>query len=67
MKSLFASKTFWYNALSALSLIFLLPEWQTLLGPDTIKYVLLANAVINIILRYVTDEPVKALSKTFTT
>lgn len=64
-KSIFASRTFWFNVLSGLSLFFLLPELQTLLGPNTLKYILLANAGVNIILRYVTEDPIRPISQTF--
>lgn len=64
-KSLFATRTFWFNVLSGLSLFFLLPELQGLLGPNTVKYVLLANAGINILLRYLTEEPVRPISQSF--
>lgn len=59
MQSIFSTRTFWYNALSAASLILLLPELQTLLGEHTIKYVVLANAIVNIFLRFITKEPVQ--------
>lgn len=58
MKSLFSSRTFIYNLLSGLSLFFLLPELQELVGPGYLKFVLLANATINIVLRYLTTQPV---------
>lgn len=64
-KSLFATRTFWFNVLSGLSLFFLLPDLQNLLGPNTVKYVLLANATVNIILRYLTEDPVKSISQSF--
>lgn len=58
MKSIFLSKTFWYNLLSGLALFFALPEFTNLFGPDTLRYVLLAHAAVNILLRYVTVAPV---------
>jgi len=65
MKNIFRTKTFWYNLLSGISLFVMLPELRDLLGPDTLKYVVLVNAGINIILRYVTEDPVKPISQSF--
>lgn len=54
-KSLFASKTFWVNVLSAgLELSQVLP-----IPPG---YLLLATNVINIALRVLTDQPVHVVS-----
>ena len=64
MKSLFATRSFWYNALSALSLILVLPELQSMVGTTGLRYIVLVNAIINIVLRYVTTTPVKSLKMT---
>ena len=57
-KSLFASKTFWVNLISGAVLFLALPELSTVLGPDAIRYTTLVQAVLNIVLRLVTVEPV---------
>jgi hypothetical protein len=51
VKSVFESKTVWMNALTALSVIFALPELHAVLGPNALVYVSLAQSLVNIILR----------------
>jgi hypothetical protein len=51
MKSVFESKTVWMNALTALSVIFALPELHAVLGPNALVYVSLAQSLVNIMLR----------------
>jgi hypothetical protein len=59
MKSAFASKTVWVNVLTALSVMFTLPELHAAFGPRALVYVSLAQAIINVILRVAfTVEPV---------
>lgn len=58
MKSLFASKTFWVNALTAVTVLAATPQLTDTLGPDTLKYLLLAQSVANVLLRLITTEPV---------
>lgn len=58
VKSIFKSKTFWFNTLAGLGAI--LVEVSNILpdvGLDP-KWVLFSVAIINIILRYVTTQPV---------
>lgn len=58
-KSLFASKTFYFNLLSGLALFFGLDELKAVLGESAVPYLSLAVAGINIVLRYVTVQPVE--------
>lgn len=56
MKSIFASKTFWFNALTGAADVighasgFIPPQYQ--------PYIMGASALINIGLRFVTSQPV---------
>jgi hypothetical protein len=56
------SKTFWVNAITALTAILALPELHRLLGAESLTFVVLAQSVLNIALRRFTSEPV-TLSK----
>jgi hypothetical protein len=59
MKSAWASKTVWVNILTALSVVFALPELHAVLGQHALVYVSLAQAILNVILRVAfTLEPV---------
>jgi hypothetical protein len=63
MKSLFITKTFWYNVLSALGLILALPELTSLVGVNGLRYVVLLGAIINVLLRWMTTEPVRIMGE----
>ena len=58
MKSIWSSRTFWFNVLSGVALFFALPELAALLPMDAIRYIVLAQAAINIVLRYITTQPI---------
>lgn len=58
MKSIFSSKTFWFNLLSGLATLFALPQISALAGPENLKYLAAAVAAVNILLRYITTGPV---------
>ena len=58
-RPLWKTKTFWFNILSAALLIAALPEFTALIPELWIKYVVFAQAAGNIVLRYVTTEPVR--------
>lgn len=54
-KPFWKSKTFWINALVILSLLFAAPEIQDLIGLDVAAGLI---ALINLILRGLTDTPI---------
>lgn len=60
MKSLFASKTFWANALSIVSMI-ALAAGHPIPFIDNPEAIGVVTSVVNIGLRLVTKEPVKVL------
>lgn len=55
-KSIFKSKTFWFNALTATGTI--LGTYGGLLGPAALPYVVGATGIINVVLRFMTTQPV---------
>lgn len=61
MKSIFASKTFWFNALSGAATV--LGTYGGFLPPVALPYVAGASALINIGLRFVTETPVSLTGK----
>jgi hypothetical protein len=58
-KSIWASKTVWVNALMAIGAILLFATEQLSLTQDQVSAVLFVAGVINIILRYVTTQPIE--------
>lgn len=58
-KSIFGSRVFWFNVVSAALLIIALPEFAALIPELWIKYVVFAQAAGNIALRYITSDPVR--------
>lgn len=61
MKSMFTSRTFWVNVLSAILAVLALPE-VNLLPSTYLPYIGAATAVINVILRRLTIEPAQFIS-----
>lgn len=57
-KSIFKSRTFWINVILAVVAIAGTPEVTSLLGPSGLKYLMAAQSVGNIVLRYFTTQPV---------
>jgi hypothetical protein len=49
------SKTLWFNILTGLSLFFALPELLDVLPAESVRWLLLAQAGINILLRLLTN------------
>lgn len=58
-KPIWASKTVWVNALMAIGAILLFATEQLSLTQDQVSAVLFVAGVINIILRYVTTQPLE--------
>lgn len=56
MKSIFASKTFWFNLLTGAGTV--LGTASGMVPPPALPYVAAASALINIGLRFVTTQPV---------
>ena len=55
---MFQSKVFWINVITGLSLFLALPELQDVVPESALRYLLLAQAGLNIILRRITSEAV---------
>lgn len=64
-KSLFASKTFWFNALTAASSVLAVLAGSPLIAehPKLVAAVGIAVGIVNIGLRIVTDEPINGSSR----
>ena len=58
-RSIWQTKTLWFNVISAALLIAALPEFAALIPELWIKYVVFTQAAGNIVLRYITTEPVR--------
>jgi len=58
-RSIWQTKTLWFNVISAALLIAALPEFAALIPELWIKYVVFAQAAGNIVLRYITTDPVR--------
>ncbi len=58
MKKILASKAFWLNVITVLTLICTLPEFGAVIPSLAVPYIALANAVLNIIVRvFFTSQP----------
>ena len=58
MKHIWESKTFWVNLLTVLAVVFADPAVQGFFGPGWQHWGVPALAVVNILLRVMTDKPV---------
>lgn len=58
-KSLFASKTFWFNLLGIVAAVS--TTYAAIIPPKALPYVMAAGGVANIILRTVTNQGVSVL------
>ena len=58
MIKVFSSKTVWFNIITAVCLVFALPEFISVLPATAIPYITLAGAIGNMILRiFYTKKP----------
>ena len=59
MKSIWLSKTMWFNALTVVAAALAAVIGGDLLSPEALKLVVILQSVVNIGLRLVTNEQVK--------
>jgi hypothetical protein len=64
-KSILLSKTFWFNALSLVSalIVALTPVLEKDNALDVLRVISYANPVVNVLLRFVTSQPVQMPGK----
>jgi hypothetical protein len=68
MKSIFASKTMWLNAIAFVLLVLALPQFISVVPAAWIPYIALITAVLNGILRlWYTNQPITQISVDSTT
>lgn len=60
-KSLLTSKTFWINVVAIIGMIVTSQGW--VVEPDWLQYEAAALAVLNIVLRLITGEPITGVVK----
>jgi hypothetical protein len=61
-KSIFVSKTFWFNAITMVIAMLEATDVINVLPPNTMKYVAAFIAAGNIVLRRITDTPVRVMA-----
>ena len=59
-KPFWLSKTVWVNVLTITLAILGLTQFQDLIPLSAVKYIGFVNAVLNLLLRFVTNQPLKA-------
>lgn len=52
------SWTVWFNVLTFLAAVLALPEFVALVHPDVLPYIIAVQAVINLLLRIKTTQPI---------
>lgn len=57
MRSVFLTKSFWVNTLTAVALILALPEVSGLVPPQFVKYFIAVQAIVAVVMRRFTDTP----------
>lgn len=57
-KPFLTSRTVWVNVITAIVAFVALPEFQQVVGPDAIRYVVVIQAALNVVLRVITTQPV---------
>lgn len=58
-KSIFVSKTFWFNVLSFILDILVAKDVISVIPPSWLPYLAAAQAIANVALRYLTTQPVR--------
>jgi hypothetical protein len=59
MKKFYESKTLWFNVITVLLAVLALPELVSLIPEDSMPYIALANGIGNMILRFLTTQPIE--------
>ena len=64
-KSALASRTIWLNVLTLVVLILgvLMADTSGIVKPEWLGYIGLANAILNVVLRFLTEQPVTMSGK----
>lgn len=62
-KAFYLSKTFWVNLITTvIALLTILPE-QPVIPPEWQPYILLAVGILNVVLRFLTNQPISLSRK----
>ena len=59
MKPIIESRTFWFNLITGVSVFLALPELQSLFGADALKYIVVVQSALNVVLRVMTSTAVR--------
>jgi len=57
MRSVFSTKSFWVNTLTAVALILALPEVSGLVPVQFVKYFIAIQAIVAVVMRRFTETP----------
>ena len=57
MRSVFSTKSFWVNTLTAVALVLALPEVSGLVPVQFVKYFIAVQAIVAVVMRRFTDTP----------
>lgn len=61
VKPVVQSKTIWFNVATIVAAVLAMPQLQELLGANADQILVSVAAVINILLRYLTVQPIKPI------